>query len=95
MASNSSKNAGTDTEMHAALKDDATVPHQSDAPDAEVFDLKGHMPVSLGAKIKNMLTNKKVLAAGGVVLTVVVAVVVNNRRTTIVTEPAEDESASV
>ena len=94
MASNSSKTVGTDTEMHAALKEDATVPNQSGAPDAEIVDLAEHMPVSLGAKIKNLLTNKKVLATGGVVLTVIVAVVVNNRRTTTVTEPVEEENAS-
>lgn len=88
-------NGAQDDEMAAALNEDAikSVPRQSEKPDAEVIDLANHVKPSFGAKVKNLLKNKKVLAtAGGVVLGIAAVVLVNSRRTVDV-EPAEENTS--
>jgi hypothetical protein len=89
-------NGAQDDEMAAALNEDAvkSVPRQSEKPDAEVIDLADHVKPSFGAKVKNLLKNKKALAscAGAVAFGILAGVVVNSRRTT-AEEPAEENTS--
>jgi hypothetical protein len=89
-----SNKTNTDSAKHNETVDEV-VPEQRGPVEAEVINLEEHMPTSLRGRVKNAVKNKKALAvAGGVVLGIVISVVAVNRRTTVVTEPAEDESAS-